>query len=202
MSAAVRSLLAHWQEAIAVVAGVVYVLLILWRNRWGFVAGALSSSIYVVLAARARLPMQSILQMYYVGMSVYGWYSWKRNAEQEEGHIHHWPLRRHLPVALVVLCATLLSARFLAAETQAAWPLLDSLATWVSFVATFLVVRSVLENWYYWAFADTIMVGLFLQQRLYYTAVLFVIYIIVSVCGLHSWRKRYRRQGSSDASAA
>jgi nicotinamide mononucleotide transporter len=202
VTAAVHGLLAHWQEAIAVVAGIVYVLLILWRNRWGFVAGALSSSIYVVLAARARLPMQSILQTYYVGMSLYGWYSWTRNAEQEEGRIHHWPLRRHLPVALLVLAATLLSARWLAAETQAAWPLLDSLATWVSFVATWLVVRSVLENWYYWIFADAIMVGLFIQQRLYYTAVLFVIYIAVSVCGLRSWRRRYRRQRPADASVS
>jgi len=194
VTAVLGELRAHWQEAIAVVAGVVYVLLILWRNRWGFVAGAISSSIYVVLAARARLPIQSILQTYYVGMSIYGWYSWTQNAEQEEGRIHHWPLRRHLPVALVVLGATLLSARLLAAETRAAWPLLESLATWVSFVATWLVVRSVLENWYYWIFADTIMVGLFIQQRLYPTAALFVIYIVVSACGLRSWRARYRKQ--------
>ena len=88
-----NALRAHWQEAIAVAAGLVYVVLILRRNRWGWVAGALSSSIYIVIAARARLPMQSLLQMYYVGMSAYGWYSWKRNAEQEHGRISRWPLR-------------------------------------------------------------------------------------------------------------
>jgi nicotinamide mononucleotide transporter len=196
VTAALRELLTHWPEAIAVVSGIVYVLLILWRNRWGWVAGALSSSIYVALMARARLPMQSILQAYYVAMSVYGWYSWKRNAEQEEGHIHHWPLRRHFPVGLIVLVATLLSARWLAAETRAAWPLLDSLATYISFMATWLLARSVLENWYYWIVADTIMVGLFIQQRLYFTVALFVVYIVVSVCGLRSWRARYRRQQS------
>jgi len=194
VTAVLGELRAHWQEAFAVVAGVIYVLLILWRNRWGWVAGGLSSSIYVVLAARAHLPMQSILQMYYVVMAFYGWYSWKRNAEQEEGHIHHWPPRRHLPVTLAVLCATLLSAHVLASETQAAWPLLDSLATFISFMATWLLARSVLENWYYWIIADTIMVGLFIQQRLYPTAALFVVYIVVSLFGLRSWRKRYRAQ--------
>jgi nicotinamide mononucleotide transporter len=56
-------------EALAVLLGVVYVLLILKRNRLGWIAGALSSSIYVYLAARARLPMQSLLQAYYVVMS-------------------------------------------------------------------------------------------------------------------------------------
>lgn len=198
MIAILSELRAHWPEAVAVVFGIVYVLLILWRNRWGWVAGALSSSIYVLLMARARLPMQSILQAYYVVMAVYGWFSWTRNALQEEGRIHHWPLRRHLPVTLVVLGATLLSARLLAAETHAAWPLLDSLATFVSFMATWLLARSVLENWYYWIFADTIMVGLFIQQRLYPTAALFVVYIIVSLFGLRSWRQRFRRQPSHD----
>ena len=189
-----QTLLAHWQEAIAVAAGLVYVVLILRRNRWGWVAGALSSSIYIVIAARARLPMQSLLQMYYVGMAVYGWFSWKRNAEQEEGRIFRWPLRRHLLVALLILVASAASARVLAAETRAAWPLLDSLATWISLVATWLLARSVLENWVYWIAADLIMVGLFLQQGLQFTAGLFVAYIIVSGLGLRSWLARYRRQ--------
>jgi len=189
-----QTLLEHWQEAIAVVAGLVYVVLILRRNRWGWVAGALSSSIYIVIAARARLPMQSLLQMYYVGMAVYGWFSWKRNAEQEEGRIFRWPLRRHLLVALLILVASAASARVLAAETRAAWPLLDSLATWISLVATWLLARSVLENWVYWIAADLIMVGLFLQQGLQFTAGLFVAYIIVSGLGLRSWLARYRRQ--------
>ena len=189
-----NALRAHLQEAIAVAAGLVYVVLILRRNRWGWVAGALSSSIYIVIAARARLPMQSLLQMYYVGMAVYGWFSWKRNAEQEEGRIFRWPLRRHLLVALLILVASAASARVLAAETRAAWPLLDSLATWISLVATWLLARSVLENWVYWIAADLIMVGLFLQQGLQFTAGLFVAYIIVSGLGLRSWLARYRRQ--------
>jgi len=190
----VNALRAHWQEAIAVAAGLVYVVLILRRNRWGWLAGALSSSIYIVIAARARLPMQSLLQMYYVGMSAYGWYSWKRNAEQEEGRIFRWRLRSHLLVALVILVASALSARVLAAETRAAWPLLDSLATWISLLATWLLARSVLETWIYWIAADLIMVGLFLQQGLQFTAALFVVYIIVSGLGLRSWLARYRRQ--------
>jgi nicotinamide riboside transporter PnuC len=40
-------------EFLAVVLGVIYVLLILKRNRLGWLAGAASSIIYVYLAARA-----------------------------------------------------------------------------------------------------------------------------------------------------
>ena len=46
------ALRANALEAVAVVSGLTYVLLILRRNRWGWVAGALSSCIYVLIAAR------------------------------------------------------------------------------------------------------------------------------------------------------
>jgi nicotinamide mononucleotide transporter len=177
-------------EAFAVVTGLIYVILILRRNRWGFVAGALSSSVYVLISARARLPMQSILQCYY------GWYSWTRNAEQEEGRIYRWPLRRHLLAALLLAAASAVSARYLARETQAAWPLLDSFTTWTSLLATWMVTRSLLENWLYWISADLIMVFLFLHQGYPFTAGLFSAYAVVSVFGLRSWLQRYRKQGT------
>jgi nicotinamide mononucleotide transporter len=158
------------------------------------VAGALSSSIYVFIAARARLPMQSLLQAYYVVMAAYGWFSWKRNAEQEGGRIYRWTLRRHLWVVLLLLTASALSAQFLARETQAAWPLLDSFTTWTSLLATWMLARSVLENWLYWISADTIMVCLFVLQGYPFTAGLFLAYTIVSVLGLRAWWRRYRQQ--------
>lgn len=187
-------MLARCEEGFAVVAGLIYVVLILRRNRWGWVAGALSSSLYILISARARLPMQSLLQAYYVGMAVYGWFSWKRNAEQEGGRIYRWTLRRHLLMALLVLGASALSAQFLARETRAAWPLLDSFTTWTSLLATWMLARSVLENWVYWICADLIMVCLFVLQGLPNTAGLFLAYAVVSVFGLRAWLLRYRKQ--------
>ena len=188
--------LQHGPEAFAVVMGLTYVLLILRRNRWGWLAGALSSCVYVGIAARARLPMQSILQGYYVVMSVYGWISWTRNAQEQDGRIFRWPLRRHLLAVALILAASMLSARLLASETQAAWPLLDSLATWTSLVATWLVARSVLENWCYWICADVIMVFLFVRQGYVPTAGLFSSYIVMAVYGFRAWLRRYRQQQS------
>jgi nicotinamide mononucleotide transporter len=195
--------LAQWQaawralspfEALAVVTGVIYVLLILRRNRWGWVAGAISSTIYVFLAARAHLPMQSALQVYYVVMAAYGWISWTRNAQLQEGRIFRWSLRAHALTVVLVLAASLVSARVLAAETHAAWPLLDSLTTWTSLVATWLVTRSVLENWLYWISADVIMVFLFAQQGYPFTSALFVTYMTIACFGFRSWLRRYRQQ--------
>ncbi len=183
-------------EAVAVVAGLVYVVLIARRNRWGWVAGAVSSSIYVWLAARAQLPMQSALQAYYVAMSAYGWYSWTRNAHDEGGRVYSWRWPRHLLAAVIIVSLSALSAQWLAAETQAAWPLVDSLCTGISLLATWLVARSVLQNWLYWIAADALGVFLFVQQDHPFTAALFGCYMIVAVFGFQAWLKRYRQQGT------
>ena len=181
-------------EAVAAVLGIVYVVLILRRRRAGWIAGAASSLIYVFLSFAARLPMQALLQAWYVAMGVYGWYSWKRNAEQEGGRIRSWPASRHvLPLAAIVVVSAL-SARYLAAGTQAAWPWADSLTTWSSLYATWLVARMQLENWLYWIVIDLLTVFLFGAQGHPLTAGLYLMYLGFAVAGFVSWRRQYRAQ--------
>lgn len=181
-------------EVIAVVTGIIYILLIVRRNRLGWIVGAVSSCIYVWLAAQAHLPMQSTLQAYYVVMAAYGWFSWTRNQQTQGGRIFHWGWRRHVLAVLVIAAAGALSARWLAAETHAAWPLLDSLSTGVSLLATWLVARSVLENWLYWIAADAVMIFLFTQQGHPFTAGLFAVYLVIAVQGFRTWLRQYRAQ--------
>jgi nicotinamide mononucleotide transporter len=182
-------------EVLAVLLGMVYVLLILKRQRLGWIAGGLSSSIYVYLAARAHLPMQSALQAYYVVMAFYGWYSWTRAQQHEGGRITRWPPRYHALALVAIVLLSLTTAHWLAMETHAAWPYLDSLTSWISLLATWLVARMKLENWLYWITADAIMAYLFVAQGYPVTAGLFLTYLTIAVIGFWEWLHRYRQQG-------
>jgi nicotinamide mononucleotide transporter len=181
-------------EAVAALLGIVYVTLIVRRQRAGWIAGALSSAIYVYLSFEARLPMQALLQAWYVAMGAYGWYSWTRNAGQEGGRIRRWPLAWHLAAIAAVVVVSALSARLLAAETHAAWPWIDSLTTWTSVFATWLVTRMQLENWLYWMVNDLLTVFLFAAQSHPLTALLYFVYLGFSVAGFIAWRRQYRAQ--------
>jgi nicotinamide mononucleotide transporter len=180
-------------EAIAVMLGLVYVLLILKRNRFGWVAGGASSAIYVYLAAGARLPMQSTLQAYYVVMAIYGWFSWTSAQQQDGGRIQRWPLPYHAIALLAIALLSFGSARVLARETHAAWPYLDSFTTWVSLLATWMVARMKLENWLYWIGADGIMAYLFAAQGYLATAGLFLTYMVIAIFGFREWLLKYRQ---------
>ncbi len=79
-------------EAVSVVFGLMYSILAVVRTRWCWVAGGISSGILIVLSWQARLPMQALLQAYYVGMAVYGFWHWSRE-DKAKAEVTTWPLR-------------------------------------------------------------------------------------------------------------
>jgi nicotinamide mononucleotide transporter len=180
-------------EAVAVLLGLAYVLLVVRRNRWCWVAGGASSLIIGVLSAQARLPMQAGLQLWYVAMAVYGWWHWSR---EESGVIRVWPWRQHLIGIAASLAVAALVARWLATETLAAWPLLDAATTVLSLLATWLVARQVLENWLYWIAIDAVLTFLFAAQGLAFTALLFAVYLVIAFAGYRAWNLQRQRQES------
>lgn len=180
-------------EAVSVALALAYAVLAIKRNRWCWVAGGLSSAITIYLSFDARLPMQAALQVYYVLISVYGWWHWTREEEMRGTLlVTTLPMTWHVVAPAVVLLVTVLTAHWLADHTHAAWPFLDSLTTWGSLYATWLEARVKLENWLYWLVIDSVLAFLFAAQGLYLLALLSVIYLAVSVVGFMRWLKTYR----------
>jgi nicotinamide mononucleotide transporter len=140
--------------------------------------------------------MQAALQVFYVGMSVYGWWSWSRSSSSGELTVGVWPLRWHVVAGVVLVAASLLSAYLLLPSNVAAWPVLDSLTTWFSLLATWLAARARLENWLYWIVINGVMVFLFYAQQVWGMAVLSVLLMGIAVSGFVAWRRRYRAQAT------
>jgi nicotinamide mononucleotide transporter len=181
-------------EIVAMVTGAGYAILAARRNRLCWVAGAISSTLAALLAGLRGLPMQSALQVFFVGMSLYGWLSWTRSAAHGELPVGLWPISRHIIAIVFVTLLALAFAQFLATETSAAWPLLDSLTTGFSLLATWLAARARLENWLYWIAIDGVLVFLIYKQGLPYLAFLNVLFIGIATVGFLSWRRRLNAQ--------
>jgi nicotinamide mononucleotide transporter len=178
-------------EMLAVLLSLLYVVLAVPRSRWCWVAGGVGSLFYVWVFARARLPMQSLLQVWYVGVAVFGFLRWSHGGTTRVSLLS-W--RSHVAgVASSLLLAVVIS-RFLAAETQAAWPYLDASTTVLSFFATWLTASGKLENWLYWIVVDAAQAWLYAAQGLVFTAFLFVVYLAIAAIGFIEWSKTYRRQ--------
>lgn len=177
--------------------GVLYALLAARRNRLCWIAGAVSSVCAAILFGLSRLPMQAAVQVYYVGMAVYGWWAWTRNTSAGELSVGVWPIRAHIAAALVLSGASYATASWLQPTGVADWPLLDSLAAWFSLFATWLAARARLENWLYWIVINSVVVFLSYEQRAWGMALLSAFLVVIAASGFVAWRRRYQLQAVS-----
>jgi nicotinamide mononucleotide transporter len=121
-------------------------------------------------------------------MSVYGWMAWRPGGERAT-RPQSWPLSRHLLSALAVVMTTAASAVLLARYTDTPAPIADSLGTWASIVATWLLARRFLETWFWWIAIDTGLAMLFASQGLAFTAALYLVYAVLAIAGWRAWRR-------------
>lgn len=179
-------------EVFAMVTGVVYVILeILQKNAmWGvgILTGAACAFSFGVQHVWASMG----LNIYYVGMSVWGLIQWKKaGAEVEEGEIHlrkPTPLVNGLSCALFVLLLSALIPILRAAADPA--PVLDAFAVSLSIIGTWWLAQSYLEQWLLWIVADIFSTVLCLSTGQYWMAALYLVYTGSAVYGYFHWKKR------------
>ncbi len=177
----------------AVFLAVAYLLLAVRRDIRCWIAGIMSSSIYFVLMFTANLYMESILQIFYIFMGVYGFNQWKSDiANTEEISITTWNLKTHLTVLGIILISSYFAGYILDTFTDAKLPFLDSLTTFGALFATYMVAKKILENWIYWFLIDSVSIYLFIERELYLTSILFCLYLIIIIFGFRSWLAVFR----------
>ena len=95
-------------EISAVVLALAYLVLAIREHISCWLAAILSTSIYIMLMFRAGLYMESALQVFYVVMAIYGWYSWAHGKQPgQELEVSSWPPSRHILPLLLILAAAL-----------------------------------------------------------------------------------------------
>jgi nicotinamide mononucleotide transporter len=178
-------------EILAVLLGVTYVILAAKESQWAWPFAFFSTLIYTILFWDGALISSSILNFYYMAMAIYGFILWKEDEDGSRLSISTLAIKQHLlliasglvgSVALGYLSETYLGARF---------AYLDAFVMVFSGIATWLMAKKVLENWFYWMIIDSTAIVLYFKSGYLATIVLFVLYVVLAFYGYASWRKRF-----------
>jgi nicotinamide mononucleotide transporter len=187
-------------ELIAVVASLLYVVLAAKGSIWCWPAAILSTVLYTVIFYDVYLWMDSILQLYYLLMAVYGWFCWHKNkplnihTDSNRLSYSQWSLQRHSGIILLLTLLSLVLGWIMATYTPAHFPFLDSATTVFAVFATYLITQKVLENWLYFIVIDLVSIYLYVEKGLIPTAALFGSFVILAAYGYWQWRKQYKLQ--------
>lgn len=150
-----------------------------------------SSMLYALLFAHSKLYGEASLQIFFVAVSLWGWWQWRRGTAERGAplQVHHLSARTAALATASTLAAWPLLGVLLSHATDSDVPYLDALPTVASVTGQILLGRKVVQNWPVWLFVNVFSVGLFAFKGLWLTAVLYGVFAVLSVVGWRTWRK-------------
>ena len=166
----------------------------------------ISSFLYLYICVEASLYLQSTLQVFYLVMAGYGWWSWRKQNENvnenekegeseserkggEESGVVDWSGRELILYTMSGFVVALITGFLFANYTETHLPWLDATITVFSFLATWMMTRKILQNWLFWIIIDAATVLLYAKQGLALSALLYIIYTLIASFGYLQWRK-------------
>lgn len=181
-----------WIELFGVVTGILYVILEVRQNRFLWPLGIVTSAAYVYIFFTGKFYADMGLQVYYVLISIYGWYYWSRGGSgSSRGHLPVVRINRRQLIIVLVSFAFAWSGIFYLLDryTDSGVPLGDSFTTALAIVATWMLTRKIIEQWFLWIIANVVSIGLYIYKGLYPTVILYAIYTGMAVYGYMEWRR-------------
>lgn len=199
-------------ELIATTLGIASVFFSMKRNIWVYPTGIISTAIYVYLLFKFGLLGDAMINIYYTGMSVYGWILWSKNTED---HIHvkvKWATKKEWLWSGILFAASLILVSLvyyfkpwfdqnftwegvklgLYHLDWANW--LDVLTTAIFLVGMWLMARQKIENWLFWIVGDLICIPMFIYKGLVITSIQFLIFTVLAMKAYFDWKASIDRQ--------
>ena len=180
-------------EGIAVLFGMAEVLFAKFNKVWLYPCGLVNIIITVVLFFEARLYAEILLQIYYLIMSIYGWFLWiKRHGETltaSYSSSHEW----RISVGIVFIFWGVLYV-FLHTSTNSDVPIWDSFVSASAWAGMWLLAKRKIENWIFLNISNFFAIPLLIHKGLALYSLLTVVFFIIAVWGYFDWKKIIARQ--------
>lgn len=201
--------IAQWS---ATILGIGYVVGASLSRLWCWPLGIIGSAIAMWLALEANYFQDAILNLYYIGMGIYGWINWQKNSQEnvkksgalDEGiaaetsqgsgiKIRTASWKFHLRFLLIGGLLSLGSGYFFQ-QLGNEKSYLDAITTVFALMTTWLVTIRILENWIYWIFIDILAACMYVVKGMLPFSYLFIFYTLWSVVGLIIWYLKWKNE--------
>lgn len=191
-----------WLELIGAITGLASVWLAV-KNRVGtWPVGLVNVVCFAMLFYHFRLYSDALLQVFFFGMSLYGWYFWHNSAGRAEGPIQVLPSRERVGWLVLLGAGTLVQGTLMGKvhtlapfffSAPAAFPYPDAFTTVASIIATFLLARRYLESWVLWVAVDLVSVVIYFSKGIILVGVEYVIFLGLAASGGVLWYREYTK---------
>lgn len=174
--------------------GVVQVLMARQNNVHNYLFGIVAILISIYVLYQSQLYADILLNLYYLVMSIYGWFYWKMGKQNQEAPIAYANRREHGVAAGIVLGCFILMAYWLGQHTDSDVPYWDAVVVAFAWAGMWLMAKRKIENWVYLNISNLISVPLLIYKELYIYAGLTAFLFTVAISGYIKWKRIIDRE--------
>ena len=191
-----------WLQWLGTAFGVTQVLLARKNNINNYIFGIIGILIGIWVLYHSKLYADILLHLYYLVMSIYGYFYWKFGKEKHEAPIAYSTKNEHLKAIGIVIACFVLMCYWLTWHTNSDVPYLDSVVSAFAWAGMWLMAKRKIENWIYLNISNIISIPLLIYKELYIYAGLTVFLFIVGTSGYLKWRKIIKNERELKPQAA
>ncbi len=177
-----------WLQVIGTGFGVLQVLLSRQNNIHNYLFGIISILISLWVLYQSKLYADILLNLYYLVMSIYGWFYWKYGKQKTETAISHTNHTEKWIASGIVLSCFAVMTYWLTFHTNSDVPVWDSLVSAFAWAGMWLMAKRKIENWIYLNISNIISIPLLIYKGLWIYAGLTLFLFVVGVSGYLKWK--------------
>ncbi|WP_025145947.1 nicotinamide riboside transporter PnuC [Pedobacter jeongneungensis] len=176
-------------EWFAVGFGVAEVLLAKKNSIWLYPTGIISILLSMFLLLNVKLYAETLLSIYYLVMSVYGWVIWKKRKQDGESQVS-WSSNNELTIAVLISVIGFgVLYLILKHYTDSDVPLFDAFVSATAWAGMWLLAKRKIENWIFLNISNIVAIPLLFHKKLPLMACLTSFLFIVAIFGFFDWKK-------------
>lgn len=130
---------------------------------------------------------------YYIPMQLFGIINWKKHLKTATNEIYKTDLKnkQYLILSSILLCMVFVTGLFYLKDSH---PIFDGITTALSIVGMYLTVKRCIEQWFIWGIVNLLTAVIWIKliiagEKVYSTAIMWIIYIFLSVYFYREWKK-------------
>jgi len=182
-------------ELAGTIASLICVYLAVKQNIWTWFWGAIGVALFGPMFYHYQLYSDAGLQiLFFLPIQVVGWYWWKTKGptHNDDLPVSRLMMRTNVLIVIGILLATSINGSYMASFTDASFPYLDALTTWMSIAAQILMLKKFFESWVLWVSMDIIAIPIYYAKELYVVSGLYALFLVLATMGGIAWYRSWK----------
>jgi len=184
-------------ELAGTVASAICVYLAVKQNIWTWFWGAIGVILFGYLFFQFQLYSDAGLQiLFFLPCQALGYYWWMKRGPNANDDLPVTTVSTNIRLLILIgiVIASGINGYFMANYTDASFPYVDALTTWMSIAAQILMIKKIWESWILWVSMDVIAIFVYAAKGLAVTSGLYVVFLILATMGGIAWYKSLKEQ--------